>query len=255
MSQILPIPYGQMVQQQPCTCYKHQQATPKKSVFERWFVDEDGSISVSLRNLTIVSALSVSVSLLTMLYFSCNDGTGEYVCTYEKFPMISDVIHQEMYDRTFLLITTIFMYGVQQVNIRAYFKKLYGLVSDQRNDTMMVFGIIALVALPMVGIFDNKNWIHPHVICAAAFFLSFTIYGWMLASSLESNKDKFPQSEQAQIDTIGKASTFMVCLTAAFGILEWATVLYYVNYFSITSFVNPFYDSIHEFKANKAIIV
>jgi hypothetical protein len=41
------------------------------------------------------------------------------------------------------------------VNIRAYFKKLYGIISDQRNDTIMAIGIVALVSLPMVGIFDN----------------------------------------------------------------------------------------------------
>ena len=155
-------------------------------------MDEEGSIAVSLRNLTLVSAMSVSVSLLVMLYFSCNDGTGEYVCTYAEFPMISDVIHQEMYDRTFLLITTIFMFGVQQVNIRAYFKKLYGLISDERNDTMFWIGLVALIALPFIGIFDNKLYIHPHVISAVIFFLSFTMYGWMLGTSLVNCRDKFP---------------------------------------------------------------
>ena len=63
--------------------------------------------------MTITSALAISVTLLVMLYLSCNDGTGEYECTYERFPMISDVIAQEMYDRTFLLLTAVFMYGVQ----------------------------------------------------------------------------------------------------------------------------------------------
>lgn len=29
-------------------------------------------------------------------------------------------------------------------------------------------------------------------------------------------------------------------------ILEWATVFYFVNFFSIASFANPFYDSVHE---------
>ena len=32
-------------------------------------------------------------------------------------------------------------------------------------------------------------------------------------------------------------------------ILEWATVLYFVNFFSIASLVNPFYDSVHEPKS------
>jgi len=29
-------------------------------------------------------------------------------------------------------------------------------------------------------------------------------------------------------------------------ILEWATVFYFVNFFSIASFANPYYDSVHE---------
>ena len=29
-------------------------------------------------------------------------------------------------------------------------------------------------------------------------------------------------------------------------ILEWGTALYFVNFFSIASFANPFYDSVHE---------
>ena len=48
---------------------------------------------MSLKNFTIFFALSISVALLAILYASCNDGTGEYVCTYEKFPMVSDVIN------------------------------------------------------------------------------------------------------------------------------------------------------------------
>ena len=29
-------------------------------------------------------------------------------------------------------------------------------------------------------------------------------------------------------------------------ILEWATAIYFVNFFSIASYANPFYDSVHE---------
>jgi hypothetical protein len=111
-----------MPQQQPASCScngcdTHQQTKKKvedqKSFFAQWFVMEDGVISVSLRNLTITCSLVISVTLLLILYFSCNDGTGRYVCTFEKWPMISDVINQEMYNRIFILLTAIFMFGVQ----------------------------------------------------------------------------------------------------------------------------------------------
>ena len=49
-----------------------------KSFFETWFVMEDGVISVSLRNLTITCSAVITVTLLLILYASCNDGTGNY---------------------------------------------------------------------------------------------------------------------------------------------------------------------------------
>ena len=34
-------------------------------------------------------------------------------------------------------------------------------------------------------------------------------------------------------------------------ILEWGTALYFVNFFSIASYANPFYDSVHQPKEKK----
>jgi hypothetical protein len=73
---------------------------------------EEGIISVSLKNFTIFFALAISVALIAMLIASCNDGTGDYKCTFEDWPMVSDVICQEMYNRTFILLTAVFMFGV-----------------------------------------------------------------------------------------------------------------------------------------------
>ena len=141
--------------------------------------------------MTIVSALSITVALLLILYFSCNDGTGRYVCTYAKWPMISDVINQEMYNRTFIFLTAVFMYGVQQANLRAFYKMLYGKIHVGRNDTMMYIGIASMVALPMVGIFDEHNWGALHGTSAGIFFIGFMIYARMLAISLDNVKDQF----------------------------------------------------------------
>ena len=108
-----------MAQPVSCSCNgcgSHQakkKTEDYKSFFATWFVMEDGVISISLRNLTISCSLLITVTLLLILYASCNDGTGRYVCTLEKWPMISDVINQEMYNRTFILLTAIFMFGVQ----------------------------------------------------------------------------------------------------------------------------------------------
>jgi Frag1/DRAM/Sfk1 family len=220
---------------------------------------EDGVISVSLRNLTIVSALSITLALILILIASCNDGTGRYVCTIQKWPMISDVINQEMYNRTFILLTAIFMYGVQQVNLRAFYKMCYGKVNNGRNDTMMYIGIASMVALPMVGIFDESMWKVLHGLSAGVFFIGFMIYARMLACSLHNVKDQFDTQTQANIDNMYNHVTGLILTTLGFGIsmalkgaggitaiLEWATTFYFVNFFSIASFANDFYDSVHE---------
>ena len=194
-----------------CPCHGSQKAAKKDgdSWFSQWFVMEQGVISISLKNLTIVSALSISVTLLYILYASCNDGTGRYVCTYERFPMISDVINQEMYNRVFILLTAIFMFGVQQVNIRAYYKQLYGKVSNSTNDTAFWFGFASLVALPMVGIFDESRWSTLHGISAGIFFIGFMVYGTMVGRSLYKYRDQFPPEEQAAINTIHNSVSTM----------------------------------------------
>jgi len=82
---------------QACSCGGcHASVQPKqatyKSFFAQWFVVEEGVISVSLRNLTIVSALTITLTLIAILIASCNDGTGDYKCTIADWPMVSDVI-------------------------------------------------------------------------------------------------------------------------------------------------------------------
>lgn len=231
---------------------------PKKSFFSQWFVMEDGVISVSLKNMTILFAMGISVALILMLIASCNDGTGDYKCTLQDWPMVSDVICQEMYNRVFILLTAIFMFGVQQANLRAFYKQLYGKVSNGRNDTMMYIGILSMCALPMVGIFDEHMGA-PHGIAAGIFFGGFMIYARLVGNAIYENRAQFPADEQDAISSIHKHITGLMLTTLAFGIsialrgsggitaiFEWATVFYFVNFFSIASFANPYYDSVHQ---------
>jgi len=173
--------------------------------------------------------------------------------------MISDVINQEMYNRTFIFLTAIFMYGVQQTNLRAFYKMLYGKISNGRNDTMMYIGIASMIALPNVGIFDEHNWSTLHGISAGIFFIGFMIYARMLAISLDSVKDQFDAQTQKAIGSMYSNVTGLMLTTLAFfvslivhhsggitAILEWATALYFVNFFSIASFANSYYDSVHQ---------
>ena len=76
--------------------------------------------------MTLIMGIAISASLLIELYLSCSAGTFE--CTIHSFPMVSTIIAQEMYNRLFILLTTIFMFGVQQANLRAFYKRLYGVI-------------------------------------------------------------------------------------------------------------------------------
>ena len=76
--------------------------------------------------------------------------------------MISDVINQEMYTRIFILLTCVFMFSVQQANIRAYYKQLYGKIDDSRNGNIMIWGIVSMCALPLIGMFDESLWTQLH---------------------------------------------------------------------------------------------
>ena len=258
-------PQGFIVYDPAATTDSEKQVTipePSKkkssSWFSKFFILEDGVISLSLRDMTVILSLGMSATLLVMGYLSCTDGT--FVCNTKTFPMISDVIiAKEMYNRTFLLMTTIIMFGVQQVNIRAFYKKLYGIIPDGNNNFLFDLGLISCFALPMIGIFDEKNYITMHCISAGFFFGCFGIYCVLLGRYLWNNRDKFAASEQRSISIMVWNTWGLIAVLVLFGVStqlphttalcplsEWALVLYYANFFAIASYTNEFYDSIHE---------
>ena len=229
------------------------------SIFSRFFVMQDGVISFSLKGLTLVIGVSISIALLLMLVVSCTSGKVE--CSTHSFPMISYVIViNEMYDRIFLLLTTVLMFGVNQVNIRAFYRKLYGIIPDGKNATLLYWGLASSLSLPMIGVFDEHNWKLPHGFFAIVFFLSFGVYAVRLSGYLYSNRDKFPQSEQKSIESMKKASRNLMLLLGGLLVsiiffhsnvptpmLEWATGIYYINFFAIASATNEYYDSVHDY--------
>ena len=241
---------------QPSQC---KQAKQGASWFDKWFVTEEGVIEVSLKDMTIVGGFIITGTLVAILIASCNDGTGNYKCTIAEWPMISDVICQEMYNRVFILLTAIFMFGIQQANLRAFYKQLYGKISNGRNDTMFWIGIVSMAALPLIGIFDEKLWTKIHGITAGIFFGCFMLYSRLMGNALHETRAQFPQEEQAAIDSIYKNISGLMWTTLAFGvsialfgsggisaILEWATVFYFINFFGIASFANPYYDAVRQ---------
>jgi len=124
---------------------------------------------------------------------------------------------------------------------------------------MFYIGLVSMVGLPMVGIFDEKLWKTLHGISASMFFGGFMIYARLLSIAMNEVKSQFDQNTQTAINSMYKNVTGLIVTTLAFvfslwlsgaggitAILEWATALYFVNFFSIASYANPFYDSVHE---------
>ncbi|CDW78258.1 UNKNOWN [Stylonychia lemnae] len=227
------------------------------SWFSKFFIIDDGVISLSLKDLTLILSFGISITLILMCVVACSE--KEFVCTSKDFPMVSDVIALPMYDRTFIILTAIMMFGVQQVNIRAFYKKLYGIVSDQYNDFLIILGGLSCIALPLIGVFDEHQWGPVHGTCAFIFFGGFGFYCILLGRALYQNKDKFPASQQRSIKLMMNNTWGLLIFLVAFLIsialvkssvptpfIEWATVLYFVNFFAIASFTNDFYDSVHE---------
>ena len=225
-----------------------------KSVFSKFFVIQEGVISISLRDITVSLGLTLTACLLWWLYATCTDGT--FQCNLHEFPMVSNVIGLKMYDRWFLFLSSVLMFGANIANVRAFYKKLYGVVSNGKNDTLMVLGIVSSFSLPMIGVFDMYNWGKIHDVIAVSFFGCFGFYCNILANYLYENKNKYSAADQAPIATMKKSARTLMIMLVLLGLsavlhgptplFEWVLVIYYVNFFAIASYANAFYDSIHE---------
>jgi len=175
-------------------------------------------------------------------------------------PMISDVICLHLFDRIFCILSTFFCLATYQADVRAFYKKLYGIASDCENDTLLVLGLISTFTLPMIGYFDEHNYGTIHGISAVLFFGSCGIYAFIIGGVMTKNKDKFPTDEWDDIARMNKMKWIMLAslLTLLYSISkygsnywltpfsEWTTTLLFVNYFGVLSFTNKFYDSVSE---------
>jgi len=242
----------------------HSNIVKKKSrsCFDVFYKIEDGVISLSLRDMTLVGCFLITVALLYMLYTACKDGAVE--CTYPRLPMISDVICLKYYDRIFCLFSCYFCLATYQVDVRAFYSRLYGIASDCQNDTLLVLGLISTFSLPAIGFFDEHTWGTIHGIMAVLFFASVGIYAWIIGGIMNDNLLKFPTSQWVEIKIMYKLRYVMMAVLLilalsgsldafpdwVFPLSEWVTTILYLNYFAILSFTNQYYDSVHPFDTN-----
>ena len=173
--------------------------------------------------------------------------------------MISSVICLPFYDRIFCLLACFFTFGCYQIDVRAFYNKLYGIASDCENDTMLVLGLITCFSLPAIGYFDEHRYATIHGICAILFFGSVGIYAFIIGSVMQSNLNSFPESSWKEIAWMNKLKWIMMVVLLTFAIsvgfmgsnywltplTEWLTMIIYINYFVLLSFINSYYDTVH----------
>ena len=151
---------------------------------------EDGVISISLKDLSLVMSLLFTVTIIGMGMRVCDRQLLK--CDKEQWPMISDIISLHMFDRVFIFMTTFFMLGIMQVNMRAYYKKVYGYISSTTNDILLAIGLLACFTLPMIGLFDDQDFLIVHLRFSTAFFTSYSTYAVALATVMSRYKHRFP---------------------------------------------------------------
>jgi hypothetical membrane protein len=89
------------------------------------------------------------------------------------------------------------MMSVHQINIRAFYKKLYGIVPTKTNDRLFILGLLQCISLPLIGMYDEHAYVGRHCLFAFIFFMSVGFYSIMLGHVMYQYQDKFPQEEKS----------------------------------------------------------
>lgn len=213
-----------------------------------FFVKEDGVISLSLKTLTLIGTITLTVALFTMLYITCRDDLltkyhnipKEEACSFEHHnPMVSDVICLPFFDRIWCILTTFFALSVMQVNIRAFYKRFHGIISVEDNNSMIAWGWALCISFPLIGFFDEWNYAPIHFSLAGVFFTSTCVYGYKIGNRFFEHRAKFPHLSDNKIWWIKFQGNFMLYLLPVFAasfifhfhvpLWEWILGVTYLN--------------------------
>ena len=225
--------------------------------------------------MTIFTCGILSLALFTMLYLACTDdkwwvaaGTKDLKrkCHFEKgnyqFPMVSDVICLERFDRVWCILSTLCALTCMQVNIRAAYKHLWDSGACKGwNDACVIIGTVLCISFPLIGYFDEHVYKSLHGFFATLFFSSTCFYANILAHELWEHRDRIPENLHGRIEILWWVGWIMCGILVIFGLSfqlphfgpmaysppfwEWALAFLYINYYTLASLMNPYYDSIH----------
>jgi len=152
---------------------------------------DNGIISVSLKFVTLASCVAITAALLLMLKGACEYTEPQLFDCATRIPMISSVICLPGYSRIISLLFMFFSYAVQQQNLRANYKKLYGKIDQSTNDFLFWTGVVSVVSLPAIAFFDEHILMAVHGVIAVFIFFSIGIYAWVYSDTTVKNRAKF----------------------------------------------------------------
>lgn len=203
-------------------------------------------ISIRLLPLTVITELTISVILIAYLIYGCNT-IDELECTVYNPPMISDILQYHIYDRIFVFIMTFHSVFVFFGNVRAFYTRFAGIFSDGTNSLLYWLGIIATVAPPLIGIFDESIFI-IHTTVAVTFFLASSLYIIIFIQAVLSVNDEgvlTPDEEAAVVYLRYLRAVLIIVFVVGFGSLaihgsggltayaEWLGTIILIDSFSI----------------------
>ena len=188
-----------------------------------------------------------------MLYTSCAYQFNH--CSWQRIPLISNVIADSMFDRVFILLNTAYFIGVHQVNVRVLYSRFHLVIPSLTNTLLLSAGMLSSISLPMIGLFDNREYIALHYAWAGLFFISSAYYLSHTAFLMYRHRDQIGGNMKLVEFNYGysKFCTLLIvglCFTTVFFcdrfwltvVLEWLVVFAYMTLTMLIMSSIPSYD-------------
>ena len=112
-------------------------------------------------------------------------------CTTTTFPTISMIAGKEYFDRAFIFTMVVYAFVVGQINVRAYYTRLDGLIEKSTNTFLFYLGMLMLVFPPCISILDMYTFPTAHNFVAIPFFVLAFIYIFWLTTEFSVHKEDF----------------------------------------------------------------
>ena len=109
-------------------------------------------------------------------------------------------------------------------NVKAFYKKLHGVIPTWLNNILLYFGIATYLGLCYLGIFDFRDYSHLHIVSTAIFLGCFTLYCLIVGQCFYWKRAHYLPREQHSIKIVFWCS--------------WAAVINFI----VVMIVAPYFD-------------